>query len=153
MVGLIKVSQTPTITAGAYATGKALGGLLTFTSLADGGTSKLLTVRIIDKANQKSALDLLLFSASFTATADAATIAISAGDSVNLLGRISIASGNWTSIASGVAEATYQGFFPFPLVSSDNHIYGQLVTRGTPTYASTSDIIVQLVSEVVRSGA
>ena len=66
--------QTPTITAGLYAAGQNVGGLLTFANAAlfaaGGGVLKDCT--IVDDASQSAELELWLFNQTFTAGADQA---------------------------------------------------------------------------------
>lgn len=146
---LFSVTATPTITAGLYASGKALGGKVTFAAAVryTGGPAYLRKVLIMDKAGQKSAIDLLLFNQDFTATADAASIAISAADLLNMVGAVSVVAGDYVDVATGRSIATKQlTSLPFVL-SGTTTLYGQLVCRGTPTFASTSDVQVVLVFE------
>lgn len=148
---IVSVSQTPTITAGAYTTGKALGGLLTFAGVADVGYGKILTATISDKANQKIAMDLLLFNQTFTATADAGTIAISSADLVNMVGVITFVAGDYISTAASTNAIATKYNLNFGTVSASlGSLFGQLVIRGSATYASTSDIKVSLISEVAN---
>lgn len=150
-IQLITVSQTPTITAGAYTTGKALGGLLTFSDLVTGGYSKLISAVLLDKGNQKAAIDLLLFNQTFTPTADAATIAISAADFANMIGIISFAAADYATVGSSANAIATEKNLNLPLLGSvNNNVYGQLVVRGSVTYASTSDVTVKLCSEISR---
>jgi hypothetical protein len=139
---------TPTITSGsAYATGNAIGGLLTFPGIANRGFSAVYSVTIIDKSGQNPACDLILFSQTFTPTADKSAIAISAADSLNCLGNVKIATGDWSSMGTpGVALKT-QLFFA-AVGDVDNNIYGQLICRGTPTFTSTSDITIKIGAEI-----
>lgn len=140
------VRVTPTITAGSYTTGKALGGLLTFTNLFSGMGATIINACISDKANQKIAVDLLLFDQSITATADAATLAISTSDQLKAIGHISFVAGDYITVGTG-AIATKGNLWLAARTAVDNNIYGQLVIRGSATYVSTSDIQVSLVSQ------
>lgn len=149
---IIKVDATPTITASsAYTAGNALGGKLTFTNLCDGGQSYLYMIRVIDLSNQKAATDVLLYDQSFTATTDKNAIAVSAADAANLIGFVSIAAGDWITIQTGRAVATKIIAYPMPLIAAaDNTVYAQLVTRGTPTYGTTTDIVVRMYATPTR---
>lgn len=147
MARLISVSVTPTITAGAYSAGDAVGGLMTFANAGSGAMLKIISVVVIDKGDQKAALNLFLASSSFTATADNDPINISDSDAAKSIGCISIATGDYVDVG-GASVATKQVGFIGYVDSSDTSLYGQLITTGTPTYASTSDLIVQLVVEV-----
>lgn len=149
-MAIIFGSSTPTITAGAYTTGKALGGLLTFTGVSAGGTGLIRSVSLTDKANQKIAIDILLFNQSFTATADGSTIAISAADLVNMVGVISLAAGDYISAAASTNAIATKYNINLACNSSDNNLYGQLVIRGSATYASTSDIKVNIAVDALK---
>lgn len=148
---ILPAQATPTITAGAYTSGKALGGLLTFSDIGLAGFGTLLSVAILDKGNQKAAIDLLLFNQSFTATANGSTIAISAGDFANMIGIVSVATADYVTVGNSANAIATKANVILPIIAgADNNIYGQLVCRGTPTYASTSDITVKLCVKHVR---
>jgi len=132
--------QRPTITAGAYSSGDAIGGLLTFNTAS--GT--IISATLSDLAKQSSAIDLVLFSESFTATADNAAFDPWDGAMRNCLGVLSFAAANYaafndSSIATlhNIQKAIYS-------TEGLGKIYGQLISRGTPTYASTEDLAVSL---------
>lgn len=143
------ITITPTVTAGAYSANNAVGGLLTFTSrmFTPNKTGVLLSISIVDAASQNAALELVLFDRSFTATADNDAFAPSDADLANCLGVIPIAAGDYYTFSSN-SVATIRsvglGVKSAGTTHGDLAIYGQLVTRGTPTYATTSDIDVVL---------
>lgn len=146
---IVSSSATPVITASSYTTGKALGGLLTFTGIAAFGWTKLLTAVITDLANQKIAMDLMLFNQTFTATADTSTIAISGADVVKAVGVISFVAGDYISAAASTnAIATKYNLQLGAIAALDQNLYGQLVIRGSATYASISDIKVTLTAQL-----
>lgn len=142
------VAVTPTITAGAYSTGDAVGGLLTFTDILEGlGKSGLIhTVSIVDKAAQLAQLELVLFDQSFTAAADNAAFDPSDADLANCIGVVPIYATDYFNFTdNAIAVVRNVGLVvDLQQSSTDHNLYGQLVVRGTPTYASTSDIIVKL---------
>lgn len=136
------VSQTPTITAGAYAAGDAVGGLLTFANAARSQhTGVVATVVVSDLAAQGVNLDLVLFGAVFTPTADNAPFSPSDADLLNCIGVVPITA-HYAFATNGISEARNVGLW---FESQSETIYGQLVTRGAPTYASTSDLRVTIV--------
>jgi hypothetical protein len=143
-------SQTPTITASsAYASGNALGGKLTFANLLTGGATRIISAQIVDKIGQKIACDLVLFNQDFTATADKSALAISAADALNAVGVVSFVAGDYASVGTpAVATKSNINLVAHGSTNLDNNLYGQLVTRGTPTYTSTSDITVKLEVEL-----
>jgi len=135
----IIISQTPTVTAGAYTAGDAVGGLLTFANAARaagmGGVAKNLLV--IDDAGQDVEMELWLFKQTFTAMADNAPWAPSEADLRNLVGIISTADGAWFA-AGTPSVARVEPSQGYTCVGTS--LFGQLVTRGTPTFAATDDV-------------
>jgi hypothetical protein len=137
------ISQTPTVTAGAYSAGDAVGGLLTFANAArvagKGGVIK--DILIQDNAGQDAQLELWLFSETFTAMADNAPWAPSTADLLKKVAVISTADGAWFA-AGTPSVARVECSQVYHCVGED--LFGQLVTRGTPTFAATDDITVVL---------
>ncbi len=144
----VAISQTPTVTAGAYSAGDAVGGLLTFAlaGRADSNSGVIKSVIILDDAGQDAATELWLFNATFTAIADNDAWDISQADLRKLVAIISTSDGNY--FASGTESAARvevsQGYN-----LAGTSMFGQLVTRGTPTYSATDDVtvIVQLLQD------
>lgn len=147
---LVLVSQTPTITAGAYTANDALGGLLTFANVVDPDTrtGRIVLAQIIDKAGQSAATDIFLFDATFTATADNAafptTSPTEAFIGTNCIGLVSVAAADYKAYSGGSVAVVQMDR---RLVLPTTTLYAQAVTRGTPTYAATSDIIIRLTVE------
>lgn len=138
------ISQTPTITAGAYSANDAVGGKLTFSGCPEDGIIHGLTV--IDKAKQSAVLNIVLFDQDITAVNDNAAFAVDSGDIANIIGVIQVAAADYIDV-SGETVATIKGVnLPYELNSAtkDGRIYGQAFTTGTPTYGSTSDLIFKL---------
>ncbi len=151
------ITVTPVVTAGAYSANDALGGLLVFKDALLPGlvqTGVILTVTLLDAASQDAATDLVLFNQTFTATADNAAFAPSDADLLNCLGVISIAAGDYATFSgNSIATVRNAGFGAKSVdtigaqtgtSTGDGNLYGQLVTRATPTYAATSDISVTI---------
>ena len=139
----IPISQTPTVTAGAYIAGDAVGGLLTFAGAArvagDGGVIK--DVIIIKDNGNTAALELWLFNATFTAMVDNAPWAPSEADLRKLVAIIATADG--ASFAAGtpaVARVECSQYYE----CTGTSLFGQLVTRGTPTFGATDDVTVKI---------
>ncbi|MCX6023786.1 MAG: hypothetical protein NTZ05_19075 [Chloroflexi bacterium] len=138
-----KVRVVPTVsTSPAYTSGDCVGGRMTFSDMARqvGGSGVIMSVTVADFANQKAELELWLFDQSFTAGTDNAAAAYSAADLANIVGVIPIYASDYKSVGSSRAMATVRAVgLPF-VCSGTANLYGQLVTRGTPTYAAISDI-------------
>ena len=137
------LSQTPTVTAGAYAAGDAVGGLLTFANAARysgyGGVIKDLI--ILDDAGQDTEMELWLFDRTFTAMVDNAPWAPSEADLRNLVAVVSTGDGAWFAAGTpSVARVECSQRYDCAATS----LFGQLVTRGTPTFAATDDISVKI---------
>jgi len=138
------ITQTPVVTAGLYSAGDALGGLLTFENIVTGqGAGVIESIVLIDQAEQDDITDLVLFKQTFTATADNGAIAISAADSLNCIGTIPILAADYVDIG-GTSVATIKNIQLRFKASDSRTIFGQLVTRGTPTYGATTDVQISV---------
>lgn len=144
---VVRLSQTPTISAAsAYTAGDAVGGLLTFSNAArsSGFPIRVADVTVIDKDSENAALELVLFDRTFTASTDNAVFAPSDADLANCIGVIEIATTDYHTFSTNSAarwpETTANPGLTAVLNGTD--LFGQLVTRGTPTYTATSDLIV-----------
>lgn len=146
-MNLIKV--TPTITAGAYSANDAVGGKLQFKGVpAEHGL--LHSITLIDKANQKAAMVLVLYDDDFTADTDNAAYSVESGDIDNIVGVVEIAAADYITVGS-IAIATVRGLsLPIKNNKNEGTTYAQLMTTGTPTYASTTDLIIKL--GILRDG-
>ena len=146
----IEITQTPTITAGAYAAGDAVGGLLTFADAVrtNGGGGIVSKVVIIDDAAQLAPLDLVLFNQTFTATADNAAFDPTDADLQHCIGYIDIAATDYANFNDNAVAAKSTGLrMPYPIILSGTSLFGQLVVRGAPTYAATDDLTIKLTIE------
>jgi hypothetical protein len=135
--------QTPTITAGAYAAGDAVGGLLTFEFAArvEGRGGFVKNVLIIDNHGQDAELELWLFKETFTAMVDNEAWAPSVADLKKLVAIISTASGAWFAAGTpSVARIPVSQYFELTGTS----LFGQVVNRGTPTWNAVNDLTVIL---------
>ncbi len=138
------ITQTPTITAGAYIAGDNVGGLLTFADAARlaGAGGVIKDMLIIDDAGVSVELELWLFDQIFTAIADNAAWAPTEADLENLITVITtadidyFAAGNHAVVPVEVARR-------YDCIGVD--LFGQLVTRETPTYDATDDLTVKIL--------
>lgn len=144
-----EVEVTPVMTAGAYTTDLSIGGLLTFANVFGVKQSGILHgVVIRDKAKQSSALDLVFFNALPVQTNYADGVSPNpsgVGDFQKVQGHVNILAANYLAF-SAQSEATVAGIgLPLRNVTKDDrNLYALLITRGTPTYASISDITLVL---------
>lgn len=157
-----RLQATPTISTGIYASGDVLGTLMSFTGAARvAGFGGVITgVQVLDKtAAQRSAMTLLLFPSSITPAADNAAFAPSDADSLLIQGQIEILSTSYNTTWAGTAPnsvatvphndaANSPNFMRYPYLCAATTLFGLLIVRGTPTYTSTSDLVVSLNVEV-----
>lgn len=137
--------QTPTVsTTPAYTAKDAIGGLLTFASVArdSGGAFTLRSVMITDKAQQMSDLDLILFNATIAAPTDNAVFAPTDAEALTIIGVVPIGAGHYADLSTNSVAVRHD--LQISGVLAGTSLFGVLVARGTPTYAATSDIVVTL---------
>ena len=137
-------SVTPAISTSAYSAGNVVGGLLAFTNAVDAAQSGLLenaTLNILSV--QTAAFTLYLFSANPSASTfnDKAAPNIAAADVPKLIDAISLA-----TPLSGLGTHTLYAADSIgrAVVLAATTLYAVLITTGTPTFASASDVTVSL---------
>jgi hypothetical protein len=141
---VVRVAVTPTISTSAYTIKDAVGGLMTFANAARaaGGSCRLRAVQIVDKAQQRADLDLVLFDRSITAPTDNAVFDPTDAELANVVGMVSIGQGDYADFNDN-SVATIAGLGDV-IVLDGTSLFGVLVTRDAQTYASTSDLVVTL---------
>lgn len=142
---VMRLQVTPTVsTTPAYTAKDAVGGLLTFANAvrASGGSGRIEAVQVEDKGQQRADLDLVLFDRTFTAPTDNAIFNPSDAELLTCVGWIPIGAGNYSDFSTNSVAAINSVGLEFVLNGTD--LFGALVTRGTPTYTSSSDIVVTL---------
>lgn len=141
-------TATPTITAGAYSAKDFVGGKLTFNLSAEGGVGSGVTIQsvtIADESIQRAQLVLYLFDADLTTTVtDNAAATLDDADLPNCLGFVTIYTTDYTSLLTDNDVAFTECNIP----AGEQVVYGFLVCTGTPTYASTSDLIIRVGAQV-----
>jgi hypothetical protein len=144
----LTVAQTVTA-ASAYATGNAVGGLITLTSInrASGASILVQSVLVTSKSAQTNPMDILLFNASPTGSTctDKTAVSIVAADAGKLVGVAHVT--DWTS--GGTASVGQMQQPPIGIAVPATTLYACLVTRSTPTWTSTSDVSV-VVSSILN---
>lgn len=140
------IEVTPTITAGAYTAGWQVGGVKQLVNVMSKGLpwAEVISLTVIDKADQKAALEVYLFDELPTlASADAQAFSISDAEAADkCLGRIDVAASDYKSGAQN-AIATVRNIWQVIRAASSitPAIYMVARTSGTPTYASTTDLV------------
>src|SRR5215469_10612694 len=138
-------SATPTITSGsAYAAGNCVGGLITLASVPAHAVGYIQGASITDVDGQDAATDVYLFSdtpsGSSTIT-DKTQINIATADLPLLIGTAHLATADWTLLGTTKPGYGMVSNLAFPFrVTSGSTICAAIVTRGTPTWASTTSI-------------
>ena len=141
------VSATPVVTAGIYASGDAVGGLLEFENIVSPfePSAEIVGAILIDKANQSALLHLLLFDRTFTPTVDNDAFDPSDADLANVIGRIDFLAASYEGFTDTAPCHIVSYAQPIVLVDGGTSLFGQLYAESTPTYASTSDLTVKLI--------
>jgi len=140
------ITNAQTVTASsAYASGNAVGGLITFTNAArvSGGSGLIQSVVAYTKSAQSSGLELWVFSAnpSGSTCTDKTAFSVAAADFDKVVWVFSIST--WYSGGTPSVGLSSDRAIPYALASGTS-FYACVVTRSTPTYASTSDVSVAI---------
>lgn len=144
------VSVTPTVDTSAYAAKDSIGGVMTFTNITCQGSNKgqLVAVMVSDKADNAVEYDLLTFNSSPGGTfTDQATVDPSDADLLLMNPVINIASTDHFSFNdNGFSSISSLGsrVQAYNAETLPGTLYAVLVSRGTPTYATSSDVTVTL---------
>lgn len=150
---ILRTSSSPSgnlTTASAYASGNAVGGVLTFSTATQapnyGGI--IHTVVLRDKSGNNSAYDLFLFDSAPSVQTNKSAVALTAADLAKCIGVVQFVAST-PSIALGAVSTnglfTVAGLGLAFKIGIGTTIFGVLVTRGTPTYTGTTDVSADLV--------
>lgn len=136
--------STPTIDTSAYAANDAVTVKNSFNVNSEHGF--LDQIKIFDKGNIKAELYLYLFKNDFTGQARNAAFSIADADIPDLIAEVRFST--WvTPIGSAAAFSVQKNLgIPFYIDKSSSQVYTvyyQLATTGTPTYVSSSDLIIE----------
>lgn len=142
---------TAVSTSPAYSIGDAVGAKRTITGAlrTSNGSGILESITLLDRANQKAAMELFIFDsnpAAATITDNAAFVFST--DDLKVLAHVTIAATDYITINSK-AIATIKGIgAALKGADSTTSLYAALVTTGTPTYAATTDL--QLIYGILQ---
>lgn len=146
------VTATPTISTSAYADGDALGDKLTFTAALQSSTATgyVISIMVTDLAGTTEDIDLVLFRTDPAATTftDNAALDIADADLSKVMAVVNFGSAN--RFAFNDNGVKYVASLAIPVEGKttasalSRTFYGALVSRGTPTFAGTSDVSVTL---------
>jgi len=151
---MIRISATPAITLTPYTAGDQVGGVMTFTNatLALGRSGYVRNVLIVDKSKVKAPFTMWLFTLTPTlvSTDNAPFDMLDASlDTALLIGHVDFLTADYRDTASGSActGRFVGGDIEMPFVTTTTaNIFGVLVTSGTPTFTSVSDLVVNFYS-------
>lgn len=138
-LSVVRLTATPTISTGIYAAKDAVGTVMTFANAvrASGGSCRLDSVQVVDKAQVKADLDLVFFDRTITATTDNAVFDPTDTEITYVVAVVPV--GGWYDFNDNCVADMPVGK---EIVLNGTDLFGVLVSRGTPTYGSTSDLIV-----------
>jgi len=140
------VVLTPVLVAAAYADGDQLGVALPLANALDepSDTATILSVTVLDKAQQQTDFDILFFNAAPATGANHAPAAISGAEmAAKFLGSVKIRATDYADLAA-VSYASVIGLGLMLQGHQSKTLYAVLVCRGAPTFASTSDLVVSV---------
>lgn len=137
----LMIQTSPTITATSYSAGQDIGGAISFSGATrlSAGSGVIQSVGISDKAKQSAAIDLIFFNAAPSAPTDHATFNPSSSDIAKIIGIVSVTASNYSAFSANSTAFVGNIGLPFTLTSGTT-LNCVAVSRGTPTYASTSDL-------------
>jgi hypothetical protein len=138
-----RLTATPAITLVAYTAKDAVGALLTFAGAgrAAGAPFRLDSIEVVDKGQQMANLDLILFDRSITAPTDNAVFAPTDTETGYVIAVVPIGKGAYADFSTNSVASVPVGKL---LVPNGTDLFGVLVARDTPTYTSTTDLVVAL---------
>ena len=128
--------NAPAVQAAAYATGELIGGKQKFSAQARG---KIQSALLTDLNSQNVAYDVVLFSDDPSATTFSENNALDIADAdlPKVFGVISFATSDRVAFAS--SSVSFKQGLAIPM-KGQGDFYAAIVSRGAPTYASTSDV-------------
>jgi hypothetical protein len=145
------VSVTPTVTASsAYTAGDCVGGLMTFEfeQLRLSEAIVIEQIRVIDLAKQGADLDFLVFRSnpSGSTFTDKSACDVADADTPKLVGHLSLTADSLLNDNNVSTLRNIGLYVPVSLRAAGQKVYVQAVARGTPTYAATTDIKVEIAA-------
>lgn len=139
------VEAAPVVDTSAYATGELIGGKLTLANATASSTFTgiISNVVIIDKDKEGADLDVVFFDTNPTATTftDQAAFDPDDVDLLNIICTVSVT----TDVSFSDNGMSYANNVNCPFRTTDNStIYAAIVSRGSPTYTSSSDLLLRV---------
>jgi hypothetical protein len=142
MRALKRWQVTPALDTNAYAAGDQVSAIQQAQVCDPIFGGELMTVTVLDKAAQKSALDIFFFDRSVTVAADNAAASFSDADMEFCLGVINVLAADYDdSAANSIATVNPNPILPLVPKNHGRNVYFAIVSRGTPTYAAGSLVL------------
>jgi len=135
------VTPTITVDTAAYAAGDSIGGKITLTDAmrVSGGTGVLSGITLIDRANQKPALEIFLFESDPSAgTITDQSAFVFSTDDTKVIAKVVVATTDWTTINSK-AVADLANLNRVVAASGSKNLYAAIVATGTPDFVASTD--------------
>ena len=136
---------TPALSLSAYSSGDAIAGLTTLSqAVRSADQSGLVEQLIIEDADaQSAAMDVLLFESAVAAGTDNAAYALSKPDMKKLVGLIRVQAADYVIVgARSIARVSPAIHIQ---MNASQHLFAQIVSRGTPTYTASDSLQLRLV--------
>jgi hypothetical protein len=138
---------TPLVTAGAYAVGMSIGGLLTFNYVVpvSGGSAIIQGASVTFASGVVPNMDLVMLSQTPTGgtITDHAALVIAPGDLAKVIGVLHLTDATLLGAAAPSVMQATAAVMPFDL-RSGTVLHGVLVARTAVTLGSTTDVVVSL---------
>lgn len=136
-----------TSTSPAYSAGDQIDSIQTLSNalIDTGALGAITSVSILDKDNQRAEIDFFFFAVSPTLVgSDNAAFDITDANAViaKFLGVATVLSGDYKQSSSNAFATNDRIRIPMKSIAGSKNIYCVLVTRGTPTYSTTSGLEV-----------
>lgn len=147
----VSLKDTTAVSTSAYTAGDAVGAKRTITGALriSNGSGVLQSITILDRSNQKAALEVFIFDsdpAAATITDNAAFVFST--DDLKVLAHVTIAAADYITVNSK-AVATIDGIgVTLKGANANTSLFAAVVAVGTPTYAATTD--VQLIYGILQ---
>lgn len=147
---MTKIVVAPAPDTNIYASGDLIGAKLTLIPAVSGGLAGVIrAVSLVDQAKQNAAIDILFFDddPSGTTFTNNAAIDIADADMTKLVGFAQIpATSGYAAFNDNNLGQAQNLFIPFVL-DDGKALYAALVSRGTPTFAATTDLSLNVLVE------
>jgi hypothetical protein len=139
-------SPTVTVDTSIYASGDLIGAKLTLSNFFQfNNVATLQGVVLVDQAKQSAALDIIFFGAnpSGTTFTDNAALDVADADMSKILGAVNVLSANYYALNDNSIAVVKD--INLKLKGTASTVYACLVSRGTPTYAASTDLVLSLL--------